>query len=726
MSTYQFQLHLNSEIFYGQIRNWRDFFPTIRINEKYRTRLPVFSFEEISFTKAAKTYIDIQRELYGPLANITFELKLWNDNAWIDFIAGRLAMDRYNKAEIETRVGVDPDSFVMRWLNNDELPLELTTLTDIKGNTITAFASELTSVPLDTQVLDRIYEGITSESFFTYDNDSVVASPVNVYLQLGCDGSNINELPEEAFNIPSQFMIPGTGLDEIQHFVELSDDGDDYEIKIDYNITYEGDITNVNTSGSITLNISLIRAKYDHETDSWTTTTLATDTANSGGDLNLTGTFTGSATVNYTGDRDPDDSSKFDKVRLYIRFNLSGGSYDLYYTADVDQLDITVSKKDTYPDTDCNGMLIYEAALRMLQKLTGRNDPLRSTLLGRTDSEVHTYAADGPASLMLYTNGRHVRQFPVSDFPLKGEFYELFRALNADWNIGVGIIEEAGIQYIAIEEISYFWDNSKVVFSITDPEGVLEQTALDYIFNKLEFGNSKYETEENGTLGSAHTPRTYTTGLGDVVNSSYDFTQPAITSGPLIELLRRDPYQDGSEKDNQHDNAIVLIRLVRDGGGYRREKGSDFTTVNNISNPDSQYNLSITPRRALNRHLNWIKGGGFQGATELDPADKPRILFTSGDGNVKLETLKTGDPGSFTENSEALYLTEGDDPLFLPNLVRFNYPITKEQMINLVADPNQVIQVTSKGRTFKAFILVSEVEDFESKEANFRLLEAYE
>lgn len=717
MSQFLFRLRLNDKTFYGMVRNWRDFFPAIRINEKYRTRWPTFSFEEISFTKGAKTYIDEQRAIFGALASVTAALDMWNTStlSWDDFISGKLAFDRYRKKKVETLVGIDPESFIMKVLNRDETVMRLTDLTDMDGGAVTPFSQELVTVTLDHDILSKRFISETkSEPIDNYVGGTFVGT-VNVYYQLGGQVAVIDELEGEGIILPSSWAVQ---LDNVQPFVLLKDQGDEYFVNFTYNILCELGVSV--QSGTAAMTVELVAALYDYTTDSWTTFILETISfANASPSANFA--FIGSSSeINWTGEIN-NDGDLFNQARLYIRVNLTGGSYNVNYDVTVNSLTIDVLKKDTYEDTTCKGMLVWEAALRMLQKITGKNDPLRSSILCRTDSEVHTCAEDGEASLLFYTNGRLVRQFPESDYPLIGEFYQLIRALNADYNIGVGVITEGGQRYIAIEKIAYFWDNAKVAFSITDPRDLEEETAVEYLFSEIKGGNEKYRNEENGTLGSPHTPRNYTTELGDVVKNTYDYTQLAITSSPLIELLRRDPFKEGQVKDNEHDTTPVLIRLKRSGSSYVRERGSDLDLVSNLTNSDTHYNLGMTPARALRNHLNWIAGGVWQkhntGAFQV-------LRFQNGEGNVDVVTRLTVGGSTITEKNNVSVIL-ADEVLFIPNRAIFDFALTKAQMISLIADPNQCIEVTYKGKTAKYFIESADIKNFDNKLADFSLIEAY-
>lgn len=712
MSQYRFKLKLNNKTFYGFIRNWRDFFPAIRVSKKYRTRLPVFTYEEVVFVKGAKTYIDELRLTYGPLAKVTIALDMYNiaTLTWEPFITGKLGMDRVTIGSVTTSVGVDPEDFITKWLNNDEVVLNLNELKDLEGNAITAFGDELVTITMQGDILTLTYQAQATLDQWPVNASQYPsnpqAGPEDYYWQFTPHAVQIDDLKITNYNLPTAWneSIPVNGY-------RLEEDG---EVTIHFVGTIEPGLYGEN--GYDLDAVPKFRIWFRLNDDDPTPIALHNFPQTSLNDRETT-EIVEDELGDYTF-----SGSKGDEFAIYYHFEVPSGSDRPKVEIDA-ALDwgYQITQDTVADDTECDGLLVYEAALRMLQKMTGRNDPLRSNLLGRTDSEVHTYAEDGKGSLRLYTNGRHVRQFPTEDYPIQGEFYELIKAIHADECIGVGVITIDEIRYIAIEPIEFFWNKDNVAFSIFNPSELEESCAVDYLFSHLKSGNDKYELEKYGTLDTPHAPRNHTTGLESVTKNTYDISQPAVQSSPLIEQLRRDKYKaNGKNRDNRYDNSVVLIDLVRDGGGYRPEKGADLTDVNNLLNSDYHFNLRHTPRRALQNHLKWIKGGGIAKET-ADPGEI-KIRFVSGEGKLDVYTEVGG--SGYTEDADIDY-NEGDDPLFIPNEITFKYPLTNAQMKSIVADPNQAIEVTYRGRTFKAFIEV-DIENFDSKNAGFKGLEAYE
>ncbi|MEQ9021219.1 MAG: hypothetical protein RLN82_00485, partial [Pseudomonadales bacterium] len=507
------------------------------------------------------------------------------------------------------------------------------------------------------------------------------------------------------------------------------------DLDYDYDVIVSSNTGSPATDGSIKFEYQ----EYDGVADSKSVTTvdneslsswsnIGTDPTDGGRTLyQKTGSVTASfsITISSAAGDDPNDAIKmwfqFDGPTSHPRFNTTTSEK---VDITINTLDVNIERQLKYEETNCKGMLVYEAFLRSLQKITGVADPLRSNFYGRTDSEVHTYGSDGAGSKRVVANGFGIRQFPLADHPIYTSFYDLFRAFNALDNIGVGIVTISGTQYISIEPIEDFMDSSQVAFTITDPAQFREYPALEYLFGSVKCGNTRYEQQRETILRSPHTPRIYTTGLDEVIKNEYDAENPAVCSGHLIEQLRQQPYIEGASKDTQYDDDLFIIAVRKSGSDWVSEKDEDFSMVNNIEYPDDQYNLKLTPVRSLIRHSNFLIGG-FKRYND-DTAPDKQLRFQKGLGNVLVATrLSSGESENTVEN-EDISETEGRTPLFIPDFQEYKFPLTQSQWTSLLANPNQVITVSWRGLTKKGFLEMCKVKDGNSMEAEFKTLKIYE
>lgn len=581
---------------------------------------------------------------------------------------------------------------------------------------------------LDGITLDRKFVGESSDIAAASINDEVGA---DLYFQLGTENMIINEVPEEFFTTPNAW---GPTEAALSHFAALKDQGDSYKVTLDFDVRIQGSTTDFST-GTFRLRIFYELQRYDYATATWETFFLDSYEVTDDLTIDYDIVHAGNTSITFTGAVNPADEDDYDVLRavIHLKFDNGTGDYLTDATVTVNKHNITIEKKATYATTTHQGMLSWEFGLRMLQKITGRLDPLRSSYLGRPDGAVKKYASDGAGALIFWCNGWQVRGFPLDEYPVKSAFYDWFRSINADGNLGMGLITENGIQYLAIEKIEYFWNKDNVAsFTIIEPADSEEETALEYIFSHLKFGNTRYERQTNGTLESPHAKREYVTGLDEVLKNEYNFEDPGVSSAHLWEIVRQDVLSEDSKKDGTYDGDLFKLQVKRDGDyTFVPVTGADYDTVNNIDNPLTQLNLGLTPRQAMERHLNWILGGGYLKFLTDNPTDIPVFRFQSGEGNLALVTKRTSGSKQFAESENVGYnVTEVDGvtlikPLFIADKDNFSYPLTKAQINELLADPNLVIPVQRGSVTEYRFIQRIEITDTEKRLAEFKTLKVY-
>jgi len=162
---------------------------------------------------------------------------------------------------------------------------------------------------------------------------------------------------------------------------------------------------------------------------------------------------------------------------------------------------------------------------------------------------------------------------------------------------------------------------------------------------------------------------------------------------------------------------------------YLTELYSDsFTGGSGMTSLTTAYNLRLTPARMLLAHMNVI--------TACIQVIQGLISFIKGEGNTLLQVAK--DDIGCQEDYSGEILSENqsfdwDDadvaniaPLWLPEIYKFEYPLTAAQLASVRSNPLGYIQVTDDhGNVRKGFILDF---DFTLKTGltKFELLKVYE
>lgn len=374
---------------------------------------------------------------------------------------------------------------------------------------------------------------------------------------------------------------------------------------------------------------------------------------------------------------------------------------------------------------------IHETGAAIAQRITGRTDAFRSSLLGRTNSAPNAYAGNGCLSFTVMSNGKLLRGFPVSDAPFFMSMDQFFKTVNAVGNIGLGVEKEGSDLVLRIDSKSYFYDPSTLLQFTFVPD-IKTSVAKEYYTSDLFVGFEKWETENINGIDEPNTKRQYNTGI-KTIESRVDLLSPAIASMYAIELTRR---QGDSSTDWKYDNDLFIICTRRgvDGNGDPNElrlceKDENFDSVGNLLSPETAYNLRISPARNVLRHMNMISGS-------LTKYPDRALKFTYGEGNFKMisdmedteicEGNYNNEP--FSESQDILWTSPNVNatPIWIPEYLEFEYPLTLVQYRAIYDNPKKCIEISDTDTDFiKGFIIDMKYKPVGGK-ASFKLLRAYQ
>ena len=631
--TNRFQLKLNNTQ-YTDPENWVNFTPTTERHEVYKTLLSTFSEGTVKLIKTAKTYVDTLYAQYGGAQTISVDWLEYDysTNSYVSIFAlGRLNLsEKYKRTRDYTEVGFEPTDFVMNILNRDEIKMDLQQLVDMDGSAVTAFTDETHTVTLPDQYIDfsaRFKQSlpISFTGLYQISDETLLYVPVPLFKK-----EIINEGLITVLDISTGFLdfVP-------DNQIMFNEDGDvvftftDLDILVNY-----FDATGYVMNGVST--VSLIYVKNDGAEVVLDSDTLpATDPDVSGESVTLSAT-----TLALTG------IEAGDELAFYLKFEDMEGSnppkISATYSSNMPVTDIV--QTTIYPDTTCEFMLPWEVFLRLCQKITGRNDCLRSSFFGRTDGEVYTYGSDGDGALYALTSPKLMRGFPLASNPINASLMDVFMNYDKLFLLGLGVTYESGVPYILIERLEHFFDgtSSATTFVAAYP-GIEWSAAIQYLWGNVRGGYSKYKLERNPTLGSPHSRRNYSVPYqSEFITKQYEATCHFIASGHLIELLRRNRYEESNQKDLPYDEDLIVLHLKRDGGSFEPVLAEDFSAVSNMDNAATNKNLHLTPARNLLRQAPLLLAGLAKRIIDT-PAFTGLLRYQSGEGNVAAETTVTGD-----------------------------------------------------------------------------------
>ena len=698
--------------------NWKSFKPSFSRHVEYRGMISVFSKSALQFVKDGKQLIDAAYAASYVEAQATIELL----KRGVSVFKGSIDFTQLRKKRTITEVGVQPSGFVMDWLNNDKAQLNLQELIDIRGNAVTAFTPETKTIPITDQLIvkasDLLDNGNPDSMGDNFEYQYIVLNVLSAFVrapwfQLGSNITEYNELAPEVFSIPTGFLTGATGTakEELTPFVEAdwSEEGveGDYQIIIDYDIDYTLD-SGTDISGSATLKSDLRLLWYD-EVEADDAILLETDSfTGSSHPIQLTGNFTGTYTYNKEFFYDP-NTGIGSKLIAYMDNTITGGTgnQDLDFKITVNNWRVRVTKNSTYPEFDIEALLPWEAFLRCLQKLTGVNDCLRSSIFGRTDGAVNVYDENGEFSLLSFTSAKLLRGFTIADAPIATSFNDLFKIYDAAVGpLAVSVILEAGVEYISIEKVQDAYKGADAALFTIDPEtkDTVQLPFKDCLFNQVKVGYSKWENERTGLLNAFHTERIYKTDI-TAIDSTYDAMCNAIAAGPTIERIRR---ERDLRKDNRYDEDLILIQLQLP-GGIRPEIGSDLAaTPTGVDNPAKAYNYNISPARMAIRHAALFANG----------ITTPTLTFVRGSGNTVVSSQLVGEGVALSENQDLD--TELEASLYIGQQTEITTIVNDAQLLSMLTAPEGTVLYGG----VKHYILSGSIKAINNNEFEVTLVQA--
>lgn len=355
------------------------------------------------------------------------------------------------------------------------------------------------------------------------------------------------------------------------------------------------------------------------------------------------------------------------------------------------------------PTTNATVSLIHETASRITEAITDRCLTVKSDYYGRTDSEPYAAAADGCGSLRVLTSGLRLRnaETPKHFLSLK----ETFESLRAIDNIGMGV---EGTE-LRIEPVQYFYQDSLIASHSFIPKAS-KDSQPDLAYSIIKIGYKKWETENVNGLDEFNSNKEFRTSL-KTINNTLDATSDFIAGGYPIEHTRQQSFAITGAADTKYDNDTFIICVTRNPYAYDYDYAVEQGNIDNAANffsPATAYNWRIRPMYNL---MRWWKSVAQSYANLVNSASK--LFFQSGTGNLtatgelsepdvcKIETHAMAE----NDNLSATDMSTGNVPLWKPDTMTYNYPLSlKEYNIIKAAPLGYISAQCGSGEYVKGFI----------------------
>ena len=207
------------------------------------------------------------------------------------------------------------------------------------------------------------------------------------------------------------------------------------------------------------------------------------------------------------------------------------------------------------------GLLTHEALSKAVSNLTGKDNIFISNYFGGASSWLRSYPFNGCGANYLLTigkllKGRLKEKDKVTDIALTTSLSTLIEGLQSIFCIGYSYEYEEGAERVVIEDMDYFFQDYEIISfdSIWDFELT---PAQDLIFNTVEVGYEKYETEEVNGADEFNSKRHYSTPIRKHENK-LNLLSKLIAGGYPIEFTRQSRLKTA---DYKYDNNNFIISV---------------------------------------------------------------------------------------------------------------------------------------------------------------------
>ncbi|WP_424493886.1 hypothetical protein [Salinimicrobium sp. GXAS 041] len=428
-----------------------------------------------------------------------------------------------------------------------------------------------------------------------------------------------------------------------------------------------------------------------------------------------------------------DEDFKINEGDSYALYFVSRGAYggsfgdtgfmNIYFTNYSGSM--SIEEDSHYSPTTASALTAFDVGARLTEVYTGK-PTFKSSLL-----------STGKWKDLVMSCGFWIRNMKkqvnedgeTEERTLTINFEDFYKSIHAVEPCGYGIVTEGNKQFIALEELKYFFQPVRTIQLGRVPK-IKRTTASEFIFSSISTGYTKGGNYEKPLgLDEYNIQTNFITPITKV-ESKYEVLGPSRADSYAAEQARRMQFEKFPDEDTPYDKDNFLfdcklkVRSNQRTIFEPRKWQEDFVKApTGIYSPETAFNLRLTPMYNLLRHSYW-----FNSATVKYPTQK--IRYASSEGNSELSTQKIGDL-EIKENSDVL-ISELSNPIFEPEWIEFTLPFTQDLLNQLQGRTKvgeeyinnyygQVEFINDIGQKERGYLFSAKIK----KEIEFKLLKCY-
>jgi hypothetical protein len=353
---------------------------------------------------------------------------------------------------------------------------------------------------------------------------------------------------------------------------------------------------------------------------------------------------------------------------------------------------LIITGDTTFKKTFTEGFLLHDVGGAIIDRITGTESKFYSEFLGSGQTLYKQYDEDGCQWTNALARGLQIRQYSLTEKPFSISFKKWWDGANPILNLGLGYEDILGEQVIRVEEKQHFYDDSQgTSFDFSNVREIVRKYDNDRIFNKVEIGYAKWESEDISGIDDPQSKRIYASRfkkIGQTITLLSEF----IGASLAWETTRRTTREKSA--DYKFDNEIFIVSInptevvespptSPDVIAFEPELSENFSSVTGLLNSETRYNIRHSVAHMFLRWKSYLQGC-------LQSYVGSLFKFTSGQGNFDMaSTMDLDCDVAYNEGAEVVEdqdFVVGTEIFHLCNLYEFTAPLDYEDFELIVAN----------------------------------------
>jgi hypothetical protein len=378
-------------------------------------------------------------------------------------------------------------------------------------------------------------------------------------------------------------------------------------------------------------------------------------------------------------------------IQLYKNFGLPPGVESF----------INILGHTLAPTSPGDGFLVHDVAGQILDRTIGREGTFYSEYFGSDRTRYRQYDENGCSWEYMLFKGLQIREYSLTEKPFFQSFNNWWNGVNPIFNLGLGYEVVDDVEVMRCEEKEHFY-NDTILLNISNVSQITRAYDEEVMIKTFRVGYKKWQSENISGIDDPQTKHTYASRL-QKSGRDMEMESTFIAASLAIETTRRTTRKKSADYKFDDDTFIVAVRSIETSpeAFYQPETDEKFSSVTNLLNPETRYNLLLTPARNALRWMKWIAGG-------LQNYVGSFMKFVSGEGNYDMTSnygLSDGCDEYDGDLSEKQDLEVPDDYIHRGELYEMTFKLEFEDYLTIRNNRKNAIGISQTDSNHQAFFI---------------------